>query len=201
MNTAFKKLHKVDRSEETVSDNELQAILEHVTEQARYMIRLAFATGMRREDLVNLKWEHVQDKHIEFLTSKSNFTQTAVVPLYGEARDVIDALRSSREAVLREGRVPSCYVLVTDKGTPWKPDSATQAFWRGAKKAGVSKRLHDLRGTAVTRFLKAGLSSSQVAMLVGWSEAKVEVIMKRYVNKREIVAAVTEQLAGAEGSR
>ncbi|MHC3127916.1 hypothetical protein OB03_11775 [Brevundimonas sp. GN22] len=197
----FKKLHKVDRSEETVSDSELNAVLEHVTEHARRMIILAALTGMRREDFVSLKWDHVQDDRIEFPTSKSNFTQTAVVPLYGEARILIEEMRAIREAQIKEGRVPSSFVLVTEKGTPWKPDSATQAFWRAAKKAGVQKRLHDLRGTAVTRFLKAGLSNNQVAMLVGWSEAKVEVIMRRYVNRREIVAAVTEQLARAEGSR
>lgn len=197
----FKKLHKVDRSEETVSDSELKAVLEHVTEHARRMIMMAALTGMRREDLVNLKWDHVQDDRIEFPTSKSNFAQTAVVPLYGEALVLIEELRVIREAQIKDGRVPSSFVLVTEKGTPWKPDSATQAFWRAAKKAGVKKRLHDLRGTAVTRFLMANLTSSQVAMLVGWSEAKVEAIMKRYVNKREIVAAVADQLARAERSR
>ncbi|MES3026849.1 MAG: hypothetical protein V4820_03210 [Pseudomonadota bacterium] len=115
---------------------------------------------------------------------------------------------AQREALLKaasrcwvpveDGRVPSPYVLLTHLGTPWKPDSVTQAFVDGAKAAGVDRHLNDLRGTAITRFVLAGWNDEEVADVVGWELARVRNIRKHYVDAARIVMGLVSQLENAE---
>jgi integrase len=55
-------------------------------------------------------------------------------------------------------------------------------------------RFHDLRGTAATNFVRAGLDLHEVATVLGWSKAKVEQIAARYVTGQEIGLAMVEKL-------
>ena len=61
-------------------------------------------------------------------------------------------------------------------------------------------RFHDLRGTAATNFIRAGLDLHDVAMVLDWSKAKVEQIAARFVTAEEIGLAMVEKLRrnGAE---
>ena len=42
---------------------------------------------------------------------------------------------------------------------------------------------HDLRGTAATRFYIAGLSERVIAEIMGWEEASVATIIRKYVDR------------------
>jgi site-specific recombinase XerD len=55
-------------------------------------------------------------------------------------------------------------------------------------------RFHDLRGTAATNFVRAGLDLHDVATVLGWSKAKVEQIAARYVTAKEVGLAMVEKL-------
>lgn len=191
-------LYKASRADIVVEQDELDAILERVTPDASRLIRLAAATGIRRGDLVQLKWTDVGTSSIEFGTSKSEGRSRPIVPILPEARAVIDECRQKREALIADGKVPSAFLLTTRQGTQWKEDSATQAFWRAAKDVKVDKNLHDLRGTAVTRYILAGLSDEQVAELVGWEPTRVRQVRRRYVDRDRIALGVIAQLERAE---
>ena len=53
-----------------------------------------------------------------------------------------------------------------------KPIASIKEAWEGAKeRAGVKCRFHDLKHTAVSRMLDAGLSIAKIAKIVGWSPA------------------------------
>lgn len=197
----IKQLTKSSRADKVVEAQELDAILARITPQAARLIRLAAATGIRRGDLVKLKWSDVGVVSIEFGTSKSNGRSRPIVPILPEARTVLDECERDRNRLIEEGRVPSAFVLTTAHGGPWKENSATQAFWRPAKELGIDKNLHDLRGTAVTRYILAGLSDVQVAELVGWEPTRVSQVRRRYVDRDRIAQGVIEQLERAERNR
>ena len=55
-------------------------------------------------------------------------------------------------------------------------------------------RFHDLRGTASTNFIRAGLDLDDVAMILGWAKGKVEQIAARYVTGETIGLALVEKL-------
>ncbi|MET3780151.1 integrase [Brevundimonas sp. 1080] len=196
--TSFKKLHNVNRAEQIVTDDELEAILSKATIRARHVIGLAAATGLRRGDLVDLKWDQVRDDFLIVKTNKSGGRVTATVPLTPAARAIIEQLTQERREVIASGAIPSAFVLTTERGGKWLPASVTQAFIRAAAAAGVAKRLHDLRGTAATRLLLAGCTTFEVATIMGWEEKGVERILLRYVDPGAIARRAAERLARNE---
>jgi integrase len=190
----IKRIYRSNRADKIVEPDELKAILALVTPRAALAIRLAAATGLRREDLINIKWDFVKDNHITFATGKSRGRKTVSVPLHGDAKAVIAVLKAERDTKLSGGQVPSAYVLTTEAGKRWEPDSLTQAFWRAATKLGIDRRLNDLRGTAITQFVLANVTDEQIADIVGWELARVRDIRKHYVDASRIARGVATKL-------
>lgn len=185
-------LYRVDRSDVIVEDHELTAILRNASPAGRDLIALAALTGMRRGDLVGLKWSHVEANCIRMETAKSK--RRIIVPLLQEAQILLSELRQKREQLLREDRVPPAHVLLTQHGTAWTKDGPTQAFIRAAKASGIDKNLHDLRGTAATRFVAAGLSDDEVADILGWEPNRVRAVRRYYVDHERVAQSVIERL-------
>lgn len=190
----IEQLYRASRAEFVLSDEELEAVLAKVTPQARYAIRLAAATGLRRGDLIRLQWDQVLKNRIELSTGKSRGKTFVIAPLVGDGAVVIEELRLERERQIASGRVPSAFVLTTERGTPWLGPSLTQAFIRAAKDAGVSKALHDLRGTAATRYILNGFSPQEVASFLGWERGRVDQIIRRYVDPDRIAREAIARL-------
>src|SRR5262249_16194383 len=64
---------------------------------------------------------------------------------------------------------------------PTKPMGSLKEGWGAGKgRAGVKCRFHDLRHTAVSRMLDAGVPISKVAKIVGWSAATMVRMAARY---------------------
>lgn len=190
----IKSIYRANRADQIVEPDELRKILENATPEAALVFRLAAETGMRRGDLTWIRWEHVYDDRLEFKTSKSGHTRHVMVPLTDAAKAVVADLRALRETFIRRGRVPSACVLISSRGSAWQSASLTQAFIRARGPSGITKHLHDLRGTAVTRWAVAGLANEQIADIVGWEISKVASIRKRYVDTSQIVQGVISQL-------
>ncbi len=196
----IKSIYRNDRSDIILEDDELAGILQAVTPAARAAIRLAAATGLRRGDLVGLRWSDIKSNRIERPTNKSRGKAVAICPLAGDGADLIAELRQARQTAVDEGRLPSEHVLVTEKGTPWKPDSLTQAFDRAASGLWIGKTLNDLRGTAATRFSREGFKNQEIAIFLGWEPARVDRIITRYVHAETMAREAIARLEGARTS-
>lgn len=186
-------IYKNNRADEIVEPHELTAILANLSPTARLAVRLAAATGMRRGDLVDLRWAEVSDFSIERSAEKSANGVRLLIPLTQEARAVLTELRKVRDAA----KVASTFVLTSLKG-PWHKDGLTSMFVRAAKKAGVSKSLHDLRGTACTRFVMAGLSDEEIAEWFGWEPDRIRRIRVRYVDRERVARGIIARLEKRE---
>lgn len=193
----IRRIYKVNRSDIIVLPDELSAILSHSTPRSRYIIRFAAVVGPRRGDITSLKWCDVADDYVQFSTNKSSQQMIATVPLFGDAKAVIDELRGERNARLKRGEGVSEYVFLTAQNKPWTDNAVTQAFIRGRDKAGVPKRFHDLRGTAATGMYRSGLDVVEIAMLLGWEEKEVSRIIRRYVSGRALAQGAAAKLKQA----
>jgi|SRR5262252_1283875 len=92
-------------------------------------------------------------------------------------------------------------VLTNSRGRPWKANGFGTAFDRAKIAAGMSERdlhFHDLRGTAATRFYVAGLPERAIAEIMGWEEASVAKIIRRYVGRAAATMAMVRQLNQSE---
>ncbi|HEY4029787.1 MAG TPA: tyrosine-type recombinase/integrase [Caulobacteraceae bacterium] len=182
----IEQLWHANRADVIVEEAELTAILQHTTHHGALAIRLAAATGMRRGDLIDLKWSEVDSISISRVASKSTNGRRITIPLTKDARAVIAELRELNAA--RD--VPSTFVLMSSRG-PWQKDGLGSTWWKAAKAAGVDKHFHDLRGTAATRFCRVPQTSDEeVADVMGWDPQRVRAIRKRYVDRERIAKGI-----------
>ena len=155
--------------ERRVSDGDIEAICTATgSAELAAFIRLAVETAMRRGELCELRWEHLDLKDPKEATAYLPHTKN------GHSRDV--PLSSRAVAVLRalprriDGRVFGL-----------RPDSVTQAFERAVKRAGIDGvRFHDLRHEATSR-LATVLQMHELAKVTGHRDPRM---VLRYYHPR-----------------
>ena len=183
------RLSKSDRSEIIWTDDEIARVADHLTDHQRPLFLLASLTAIDLVDLCNLTWSNIGDFDIRGRRQKTNKVFHA--PILPETRAILDALPKV-----------STHVLTNSKGRPWTPDGFKSVFQRAKASAGVTdKRFKDLRGTAATRFIAAGLTYDEVATIVGWTTKNVDQIARRYIHRGEVASAIVQRLENAPGTK
>jgi integrase len=193
----FPRLYRVNRAEAIWEPHDLEALLAHASRELSHAVRLAALSGLRLGDLVRLPWSAVGEHAILWQTGKSRGRRTAVIPVHDDLRALL--------AEIPRGESPT--VLNSARGRPWALPGLGTAFRRAkldAAAAGAAVehlRFHDLRGTAATNFIRAGLELDDVATVLGWVKGRVEQIAARYVTGEEIGLAMVERLRRARAGR
>ena len=135
---------------------------------------LELATGLRRGELLGLKWEDVDlergDLRVRRQVSRIN-GEVVEAPLKTKnayrtlplAEDTVSVLREQRRKV---GNSP--WVFPSPNGGPISPDSVLHMLHRVLKRAGLPKvRFHDLRHTFATLALQNGVDVKTVSGMLG----------------------------------
>lgn len=146
--------------------------------------RLAAMTGMRRGEVLGLRWSDI-DLDAGRLCVRQAVVSVAYAVLQStpkshQARVIdldpatVEQLRGHRRAQqLERAHWGSDYcdkdlVVAKENGEPIHPDSFSQAFERMVRKAGLRRiRLHDLRHTHATLAVKAGVPVKVVSERLG----------------------------------
>lgn len=186
----IKRLYSADRASLVWTETDLATLKGSCSAEVAQAVDLAAATGLRKGDLLRLSWSHIGDDCIEIATGKSSRRTVAVVPLYDGLREVLASIPKRSTAV-----------LTNSKRQPWTSDGFGTAFNRAKHDAGMAERdlhFHDLRGTAATRFHASGLSERVIAEIMGWEEAHVAKIIRRYVDRTALTRATIETLNRTE---
>jgi len=154
-------------------------------------IMLAALTGLRRGELLALKWasleferkrlfvtealEQTREHGVRFKSTKSRSSRRAI-PLPDAMIDALKAHKSAQDAERQD--LGDCYqdsdlVFCNPGGSVWPPDTLSNQFAKIAMLAGLkgSFRLHDLRHAFASLVLKDGTSVKEVAVLLGHSSA------------------------------
>lgn len=169
-------------------------------------LRLCSVTGLRRADLVSLKWSEVGEQAIIRLASKKSKgkRRRATVPLTPEAQELLTELRERPRA---EG-VDN--VLVDSHGRAWNAGSYSAQFNAARDKAEIlhpgnpeldikpsKKHLHDIRGTFCTHLCRINLPNEEIGRIMAWSPNRVENIRRVYVDEAAIVVALAERIGAS----
>lgn len=145
----------------------------------RQIITLAVDSGMRRGEILNQIWEHIDfTRQLLYVTrSKTAGGEAREIPLTGRVHDLLLSQRK------KEG------LLFTFKG---KPIHAIRTAWKAAvRRAGIRYlRFHDLRHTFNSRLMESGVIQDVRKVLMGHSSG--EDINDRYTHvelpaKREAI--------------
>jgi integrase len=174
------------RSEIIWTDADIARLKRACSAEIAHAVDLAAHTGLRRGDLVRVAWSHIGDDAIVIATGKSGGRRQAIVPLY-------DALKAVLAGIPKRATT----VLTNPSGRPWSATSLSASFNRAKHAAGMPEEnlhFHDLRGTAATRFYVASLPARAIAEIMGWEEAHVDKIIRRYVARSAATRAIIRQL-------
>ena len=133
------------------------------------VIVFAIETGMRRGEILGLRWEHVDlDRRIAFLPLTKNGSSREV-PLSTKAVEVLARQRQRNDT-------PSPF--------PVTPNGFRLAWDRLRSRAGLSDlRFHDLRHEAISRFFELGLNIPEVAVISGHKDPRM---LFRYTHLRAV---------------
>jgi len=179
------RLHKADKSDHIWTPQEVEAFAREASKELVEAVLLGLYTGLRQADLVRLAWNHEVDGAFDLRTKKRN--REAVVPITAECRALLNRIAKRGPIILTTHR----------GGRPWTQDGLRSSFNKACERAGVERTFHDLRRTAATYLLGKGLEASQVAMVMGWSEAAIEDLKRKYVSRAAVVQAVLAKLEKA----
>ena len=128
----------------------------------RYQLRLpivlfALATGMRRGEILALRWEHIDREAHSFVIAISKNGYARILPLSSEAERILDTVLTDSEQVF-----------------PVTLNSFRLGWQRLRDRAKLGDlRFHDLRHEAISRFFEKGLSVPEVALLSGHRDARM----------------------------
>lgn len=176
------RLHRSERSDAIWTAKDVEAFRKQASKELQWAVELALHTGLRQSDLIRLAWNHEKDGAFEMRTSKRG--KKVSVP-------ITTACRSLLERIEKRGPV----ILTTERGKrPWTADGLRSSFGKACKDAGVSRTFHDLRRTAATNLIAAGLDNAQVAEIMGWSADDVETMKRKYVSRSAVVQAALAKL-------
>jgi integrase len=151
----------------------LDKLLEAMRHTPLYpMFAIAAYTGMRRGELLGLRWEDVDLKrgeiHVEQAFQRVDGKDIVKAPKTRKGKRDIPLVKQAL-TILRDLRKQNPHPLVFCKedGTRYSPSYVTHKFSALAKKAGIDMRLHDERHTYITLLLLAGADIRVAQALAG----------------------------------
>ena len=172
------ELPKVEHQEmQTIPAEQLQAFLDEARATGVYeMYYIELATGLRRGELLGLKWSDIDWKNgiikvrrqvaridgqiVEApLKTKNSYRAVTISP------QAIEVLKQQKTKT-KELKDP--YIFPSPNGGPISPDSVNNMLKRVLERAGIPKvRFHDLRHTFATIALQNGVDIKTVSGMLG----------------------------------
>lgn len=205
---------KVRREEiQVLTDDEVAKLLLHVRgTDISVPVMMAFATGMRRGEVLGLRWKDVDLDRAELRVAQV-VEQTAEGVAFKEPKTersrrtitlpprLVDELKAHRKMQAEHrlklglGRDPDGLVFQDWDGSTRNPDLFSKAFTRAAGKAGVPHvTFHGLRHTHITHLLRAGVPVHVVSARAGHATPAVTLTIYAHImpGQQEGAAAIVD---------
>ncbi len=142
--------------------DEAGRLLEACSKHLRLIVETALNTGMRKGEILSLKWSQVRDGWIYLEETKSG--KGRPVPINDAQQEVFWELRTDHQ-------LRSPFIFTDNQGKHYK--NVQRSFDSACKKAGIYDfRFHDLRHTAASWLVMAGVDLVAVQKLLGHSSIK-----------------------------
>ena len=137
-------------------------------EHLRKIFIFAALTGLRRGEILNLEWNHVDfDQNLITIESSENYRvkhgKTRILPLSTEVRNLLQCVEPSDP-----------FVSMTEDGKPYNGDYVTKAFKKYVRSADLDPALHfhNLRATFASWRAQGGATPFQLKELLGHAYVK-----------------------------
>jgi site-specific recombinase XerD len=154
----------------------------------RLIIALLYSTGIRIEELLELKWSDLDyDRRlIRIVKGKGQKPRDVLL-----SEKLLPYLQRYREGFWPQ---PEVYVLESrESGKPYSRSSTRKVVKRAAERAGVTKNVspHTLRHTCATHMLEDGVHLKAIQKLLGHTSLRSTML---YLHLAEVDASITSPL-------
>ena len=201
---------KKAREMQVLTQNEIIRFLHQAKEEGCYeLFLLELGTGMRRGEILALKWSDLNFKTGELHIERQVYIIKAEVIISApktkaSIRTVIlppsllKTLAVYKETVNSEWMFPS----PTDNGRPRKPSSVRKRLQLILERAGCKKvRFHDLRHTFATMALENGMDIKTLSAMIGHVSAETTLNIYSHITdtmQQQAAARIDREIAGAD---
>lgn len=176
-----------------LTEMEIEKLLGESPKHLRPIVETALLTGMRREELLSLKWEQIRDGFIYLDGAMTKSGKGRQIPINGRLTEVLKEVR-------QQNQLRSIYVFCDAQGRRFK--EVKSSFQGACRRAGIKDfTFHDLRHTFASHLVMRGIGLRAVQELLGHADLKMTM---RYAHLskghlREAVA-VLDNLPGIKES-
>jgi len=160
-----KKFREPNAKERILTGEEAKRLLDEASDELRPVLIVALNTGMRKNEILSLRWKDVDfiKGFIHIADSKSGRSRN--IPMNGLVFETLHAMDRQREFVFEN---PETKARILDVKTAFK------GACRRAEIKGL--RFHDLRHTAASRMVEAGIDLVTVSKILG--HASIQMTMR-----------------------
>jgi integrase len=140
-----------------LTEDEIERLLDNcVNDYTRDIVTAVINTGMRRQEVLSLKWKQIRDGFIYLSKTKTGERQ---IPINGDLTELFKKVRAKNQ-------LRSEYVFCDGKGRQFK--QITKSFQASLERAGIEDfRFHDLRHTFASHFVMRGGTIKELQELLG----------------------------------
>jgi len=137
--------------------DEIKRLIEACPEHLRPIVITALNTGMRKQEILKLKWEDIDFKKKIIYVMQTKTGERREIPVNDFLYDTLTALKKKRNG---------SYVFSNKEGEPY--GDIRRSFSTALKRAGIENfRFHDLRHTFASHLVMSGVDLKTVQELMG----------------------------------
>jgi len=166
---------------EILTPPEIRRLFEAAEEPVRTLLLCAVLTGMRRGELLGLKWEDIDFEGNRIHVRRALWRGKFVTPKSRRSRRAIDMGPTLKAAL---GRLPSRFkgeiVFTSPEGGVMDPDNFSSRDWARVLRRSKLKRIrfHDLRHTYASLLIAQGAHPKYIQVQLG--HASIQTTLDRY---------------------
>ncbi len=143
-----------------LSNEEIQALLAECPDYLRDIVEVDVLSGMRRGELLSLKWSHIAGGFIYLHETKTD--EARQIPI---TKDLEIVFKQIRQRQWKKG-LKTEYVFCDDQRRPFK--RVQRSFKSACKRTGIKDfRFHDLRHTFASHYVMRGGSIKGLQKILG----------------------------------
>lgn len=120
------------------------------------IVLIALHTGMRKGEILHLKWSNVDLEQRQIILTDTKNKETRVIPLTRTLAEMLKGMKRDADT----------YVFPNENGKPFR--DVKRSFHTALRRAGITDfRFHDLRHTAASHMVMAGVDIFAVQEILG----------------------------------